>query len=43
LPWIGKKSGRQAVADFVSEPLVLIERLRFDVKEESARYSNTLA
>jgi hypothetical protein len=33
LPWIGKKSGRKAVADFVSETLVLIERLRFDVKD----------
>ncbi|MDB4964633.1 MAG: hypothetical protein JWN44_322 [Myxococcales bacterium] len=33
LPWIGKKSGRKAVADFISDALVLIERLRFDVKD----------
>jgi ketosteroid isomerase-like protein len=33
LPWIGKRSGRQAVADFVRETRVHIERLRFDVKD----------
>ena len=33
LPWIGKRSGRRAVADFVSETRVQIERLRFDVKD----------
>lgn len=33
LPWIGKKSGRQAVADFVTDTRVQIERLRFDVKD----------
>jgi ketosteroid isomerase-like protein len=33
LPWIGRKSGRRAVADFVSEAAAHLERLRFDVKD----------
>jgi hypothetical protein len=33
LPWIGKRSGRRAVADFITETGAQIERLRFDVKD----------
>jgi uncharacterized protein len=33
LPWIGRRSGRRAVADFVSETRAQIEQLRFDVKD----------
>ncbi len=31
LPWIGKKSGRAAVINFVSDSRAMIERLSFDV------------
>jgi len=33
LPWIGKSSGRRAMADFVTETQAHIERLRFEVKD----------
>jgi hypothetical protein len=32
LPWIGRKKGREAVADFVRDSRGLIERLRFEVQ-----------
>ena len=33
LPWIGKRSGRRAMADFLRETRADIERLRFDVTD----------
>ncbi len=33
LPWVGKKNGRQAVADFIREIRVLTEPVRFDVED----------
>ena len=33
LPWIGKKSGRAAVTDFVKDSGALMERIRFEVTE----------
>jgi ketosteroid isomerase-like protein len=33
LPWIGKKTGRQALADFIREIRVLTEPLAFDVED----------
>jgi ketosteroid isomerase-like protein len=33
LPWIGKKTGRAAVAEFVRDTDAMLERLRFDVKD----------
>ena len=33
LPWIGRKSGRAAIADFVSNMRVLVEPLRFEVDD----------
>ena len=33
LPWLGRKTGRQAVADFIRDTRRLIERIRFDVHE----------
>ena len=33
LPWIGRKTGRSAVSDFIRDTRRLIERLRFDVQE----------
>jgi uncharacterized protein len=33
LPWIGKKTGRRAAADFFRDLRVLIEPLRFDVHD----------
>lgn len=33
LPWIGRKTGRSAVSDFIRDSRGLIERLHFDVKE----------
>jgi ketosteroid isomerase-like protein len=32
LPWIGRRSGRSAVSDFIRGTRSLIERVRFDVK-----------
>jgi uncharacterized protein len=32
-PWIGKKTGRGAVVDFISGTAALIERIRFDVQD----------
>ena len=33
LPWIGKKSGRAAVADFVNDSRAMIERISFEVRD----------
>ena len=33
LPWVGRKSGKQAVVDFVNESPKLIERLRFNIQD----------
>jgi ketosteroid isomerase-like protein len=33
LPWIGRRTGRSAIADFISDTRRLIERMRFDVEE----------
>src|SRR5712672_2031279 len=33
LPWIGRKSGRAAIADFVHDSRAMIERLKFDVHD----------
>ena len=33
LPWIGRKSGRAAITDFVRESRVLMERIRFEVHD----------
>src|SRR5436309_6888303 len=33
LPWIGKKSGRAAITDFVNDSRAMIERISFDVHD----------
>ncbi|SRR6266478_3770336 len=33
LPWIGKKSGRRAITDFVRDLRALVERIRFEVHD----------
>jgi hypothetical protein len=33
LPWIGRKTGRGAVADFIRDTRRMIERVRFDVQD----------
>jgi len=33
LPWIGKKSGRAAITDFVNDSRALIERISFEVRD----------
>ena len=33
LPWVGKKNGRQAIVDFISEIRVLTEPVTFDVED----------
>jgi uncharacterized protein len=33
LPWIGRKSGRDAVSDFVRDSRALVERVRFEVHD----------
>jgi hypothetical protein len=33
LPWIGRKTGRQAVADFIRDIRVLTESISFDVED----------
>ena len=33
LPWIGKKSGRAAVTDFVRDSRAIIERISFEVRD----------
>src|SRR6266481_5041780 len=33
LPWIGKKSGRAAITDFVNHSHALIERINFEVHD----------
>jgi uncharacterized protein len=33
LPWIGRKSGRAAVTDFVNDSRALIERISFDIHD----------
>jgi hypothetical protein len=33
LPWIGRKTGRTSVADFIRDKRRLIEQLRFDVQD----------
>jgi ketosteroid isomerase-like protein len=33
LPWIGHKSGRAAIADFVRDSRAMIERIKFDVHD----------
>src|SRR5438093_4252732 len=33
LPWIGKKSGRAAIIDFVNDSRAMIERISFEVQD----------
>jgi ketosteroid isomerase-like protein len=33
LPWIGRRTGRSAVSDFIRETRRLIEQIRFDVQD----------
>jgi hypothetical protein len=33
LPWIGHKSGRTAITDFVTDSRALVERISFDVRD----------
>src|SRR5882757_8172710 len=33
LPWVGKKKGRAAIADFVRDSRVMVERISFDVQD----------
>ncbi len=33
LPWIGQKSGKAAVTDFVTDSRALMERIRFEVQD----------
>jgi ketosteroid isomerase-like protein len=33
LPWIGRKSGRAAVIDFVSDSRAMLERISFEVRD----------
>ena len=33
LPWIGHKSGRAAITDFVRDSRAMIERIRFEVHD----------
>src|SRR6266576_1507582 len=33
LPWIGKKSGKSAITDFVTESRAMIERISFEVHD----------
>ena len=33
LPWIGRRTGRRAISDFIRDTRRLIERVRFDVQE----------
>jgi ketosteroid isomerase-like protein len=33
LPWIGKKSGRAAITDFVNDSRALIERITFEIHD----------
>ena len=33
LPWIGQKSGRAAIIDFVQDSRAMIERISFDVRD----------
>ena len=41
LPWIGRKTGRQAVADFIRDIRVLTEPVTFDVEDILASDSRT--
>jgi ketosteroid isomerase-like protein len=43
LPWLGRKTGRKAVADFVRDTRTLIERIRFDVHEILASDARAVA
>jgi uncharacterized protein len=33
LPWIGKKSGRAAILDFITDSRAMIERISFDIHD----------
>ena len=33
LPWIGQKSGRAAITDFLNDSRAIIERIRFEVQD----------
>jgi len=33
LPWIGKKSGRPAITDFLNDPRAMIKRISFEVHD----------
>ncbi len=39
LPWIGRKSGRAAITDFVNDSRAMIERISFDVLDILAGFS----
>jgi uncharacterized protein len=41
LPWVGKKTGRDAVADFIREMRVLTEPVTFDVEDILASDTRT--
>lgn len=36
VPWIGRRTGRQVVADFIRDTRRIIERLRFEVEDVMA-------
>ena len=42
LPWIGKKNGRQAAADFVHDLRKLVEPIRFEVHDIVANYKRAV-
>jgi uncharacterized protein len=42
LPWIGKKSGRAAIIDFVNDSRALVERISFEVHDILANDSRAV-
>jgi len=42
LPWIGKKKGRVAIADFVRDSRAMVERIKFEVHEVLAGSSRAV-
>ena len=42
LPWIGQKSGRAAITDFVNDSRAMIERISFDVHDILAAHNRAV-
>lgn len=42
LPWIGKKTGRAAIADFVRDSRAMVERIKFEVRDVLAGSSRAV-